>query len=78
MNSSAKALTQIPVGRFARIHRLHSEPGVSSRLREMGFCEDAVVRMVVNGDGNLICEVCHTRIGINHSIAHHILVTPLE
>ena len=70
------SLTQIPVGRFARIHRLQSHPDVSLRLREMGFCENAIVRLVVNDEGNLICEVCNTRIGLNHSIAHDIIVAP--
>lgn len=78
MNNSAKALTQIPVGRYVRIHRLQSEPGICFRLRELGFCENAVIRTVTNGEGNLICEVCNTRVGLNHSIAHDILVTPFE
>jgi Fe2+ transport system protein FeoA len=42
----------------------------------MGFCENAIVRLVVNDEGNLICEVCNTRIGLNHSIAHDIIVAP--
>ncbi len=72
------SLTQIPVGRFARIHRLESHPDVSFRLREMGFCENAVVRLVVNEEGNLICEICNTRIGLNHSVADDIIVSPFE
>ena len=72
------SLTQIPVGRFARIHRLESQPDISFRLREMGFCENAVVRLVVNEKGNLICEVCNTRIGLNHAVADDIIVSPFE
>ena len=72
------SLTQIPVGRFARIHRLESQPEISFRLREMGFCENAVVRLVVNEEGNLICEVCNTRIGLNHAVANDIIVSPFE
>lgn len=78
MEKSMISLTQIPVGRFARIHRLESHPDVSFRLREMGFCENAVVRLVVNEEGNLICEICNTRIGLNHSVADDIIVSPFE
>ncbi|HTR81152.1 MAG TPA: FeoA family protein [Bacteroidota bacterium] len=78
MIDNVMTLTQIPVGRFARIHRLESEPEVSCRLREMGFCENAIVRLVVNGEGNLICEVCNTRVGLNHSISDDIIVTSFE
>jgi len=69
------SLTEIPVGRFARIHELQSDPDVCNRLRELGFCENAVVRLLVSGDGTLICEVCNTRIGLNHEIANDILVS---
>ena len=71
-------LTEIPAGRLVRIRRLQSQPDVCLRLREMGFCENAIVRLVVNGDGNLICEVCNTRVGLNHAIAHDIIVAPFE
>ena len=78
MKSTTTSLTKIPDGRFVRIDRLQSEPDICFRLREMGFCENAIIRMVVNGEGNLICEVCNTRIGINHSIALDIIVIPFE
>ncbi len=78
MNSLTKTLTEIPAGRFVRIHRLQSQPDVSFRLREMGFCENAIVRLVVNGEGNLICEICNTRIGLNHALADNIIVSPFE
>ena len=78
MEKCMTSLTQIPVGRFARIHSLQSEPEISFRLREMGFCENAVVRLVVNEEGSLICEVCNTRIGLNHTIADDIIVSPFE
>lgn len=73
-----RMLSEIPVGRLFRIRELLSEPDVCHRLREMGFCENAIVRLVVNGEGNLICEVCNTRIGLNQSIAQEIIVSPFE
>ena len=71
-------LSEIPAGRFVRIHHLESEESINLRLREMGFCENAVVRLVVNGEGNLICEVSNTRIGLNQSVADDIIVSPFE
>jgi ferrous iron transport protein A len=78
MNSVNRMLSEIPVGRLFQIRELLSEPDVCHRLREMGFCENAIVRLVVNGEGNLICEVCNTRVGLNQSIAQEIIVTPFE
>ena len=78
MTTSTTSLTEIPAGMFVRIHRLQSEPDVCFRLREMGFCENAIVRLVVSGEGNLICEVCNTRVGLNHRLADDIIVAPFE
>ena len=77
MNLSTR-LSSIAAGRFVRIRELQSDPDVCHRLRERGFCENAIVRLVVNGDGNLICEVCNTRVGLNESIAQNIIVSPFE
>lgn len=73
-----KPLTEIPIGKRFRIARLHSQPETCSRLREMGFCENAVVRCVNKGNGSIICEVCNTRIGLNHLMASAIFVSALE
>ncbi|MGA7161145.1 MAG: FeoA domain-containing protein [Bacteroidota bacterium] len=78
MSSLTTTLNEIPAGRLVRIHRLQSQPDICFRLREMGFCENAIVRLVVNGEGNLICEVCNTRIGLNHALADDIIVAPFE
>lgn len=78
MNRSMTTLIQIPTGRFARILRLQSQPEISFRLREMGFYENAIIRLVVNEEGNLICKISNTRIGLNHSVAHDIIVVPSE
>jgi hypothetical protein len=32
----------------------------------------------VNGEGNLICEVCNMRVGLNQSIAQDIIVSSFE
>ena len=71
-------LREIPVGRRARIRHLHAEARVSTRLRELGFYEDAIVRCVMKSHGNIICEIYNTRIGINNHLANDIVVTPFE
>ena len=78
MKAMMKNLTDVPQGILVRVRRLQSKPELCSRLRELGFCEDAVVRCVVNGSRQMICEVCNTRIGMHHAIARTILVSPYE
>ena len=71
-------LADAPLGKHVRISRLRSRPDVSIRLREMGFCEDAVVRCVMKSHGNIICEILNTRIAMNSRLAGDILVSPFE
>ena len=73
-----KTLAQIPAGKTVRVYSLESPPETCQRLRELGFCENATIRCVINGSSQLICEVCNTRVGINHSIANAIIVSPVE
>ena len=67
-------LSTVRAGMSVRIKQLSSSPEVSVRLRELGFCENAIVRCVHKGGGNIICEVCNTRIGLNQRIADSIYV----
>lgn len=78
MSEVITTLLDVPVGRRVRIRQIQTQPEVCQRLREMGFCENAIVHCVVNSEGALICEVCNTRIGLNHSIAKSIFVAPFE
>jgi Fe2+ transport system protein FeoA len=71
-------LADAPLGKSVRISRLRSRPDMSVRLREMGFCEDAVVRCVMKSHGNIICEILNTRIAMNGRLAGDILVSPSE
>ena len=71
-------LSDAPLGKSVRISRLRSRPEVSVRLREMGFCEDALVRCVMKSHGNIICEILNTRIAMNGRLAGDILVSPSE
>lgn len=70
-------LSDVRIGASVLIKRVTASPEVTSRLREMGFCEDQKIR-VVSRQASLICQVCHARIGINSKLAEHILVELIE
>ncbi|MBI4535877.1 MAG: ferrous iron transport protein A [Ignavibacteriae bacterium] len=79
MNINAHlSLPDAPVGRRFRIHYLKSHAEICTRLRELGFCENAVVRCVTKGSSNIICEVCNTRVGLNTEVASGIIVSSLD
>lgn len=71
-----KTLAQTPAGTTVTISHLDSHPDTCNRLREVGFCENATIRLVSTGSSQLICEVCNTRIGLNHTTANAIVVLP--
>ena len=72
------ALAEAPLGLRMRIRHMKMKPEVGLRLRELGLSEDAVVRCVKRGYGNLICQVLNTRIAIDLELAKRILVTHTE
>lgn len=43
------------------------------RLRELGFCETAIVRKVSDGTA-LLCQICGVRLAIGRELASGILV----
>lgn len=71
-------LTEVPIGQRVRINQLGLHPEVTTRLRELGFCEDTVIRPITRSNGSLVCEVRNSRIGINHAVARSITVSELE
>ncbi len=71
-------LIDAPVGTFVRIRHLASRPEVTGRLRDLGFCEDALVRCVNKGYGNIICEIYNTRVGLDSGLARRIHVSATE
>ena len=71
-------LSSAPIGRQFRIRHLHSQAEVSARLREMGFCENTIVRCIMKGDGNVICEVRNSRVGLNDVLADSIILAAHE
>ncbi len=69
-------LTELPAGTSGRVCELAGEPSFCVRLREMGFCESAVIDKIA-GTRMLICVLCETRIALSDAAASHILVEPL-
>ena len=72
-----KPLSEIGPGVFVRIKQLSASPEISSRLREMGFCEEQRVRLL-SRNSNLICQVCNARLGISTQLAGLIWVEPVK
>jgi ferrous iron transport protein A len=70
-------LSKVRAGSAVRIRQLAASPEVSHRLRELGFCEDQLVRLL-SGKSNIICQICNVRLGISTQLAESILVEPLS
>jgi Fe2+ transport system protein FeoA len=69
-------LSRVQTGVVVRIRRLCAAPEVQNRLREIGLCEDQVIRLITCRN-NLICQVCNARLAISEQLARLILVEPV-
>ena len=81
LNSAAKSdsffpLTHALAGSSVRIKMVSGTPEITSRLREMGFCEEQKIRLI-SQHTHVICQVCHARLGISKQLAEKIMVEPL-
>jgi ferrous iron transport protein A len=66
-------LSAVGPGTLVRIKQLSASPEVSSRLRELGFCEEQRIKLL-SRNSNLICQVCNARLGLSSQLAGLILV----
>lgn len=73
--SATFSLYEAPIGRQLCVQQLESSSEVCTRLRELGFCENAVVRCISRNGVCLICEVSNTRIGLTTALAEDIFVS---
>ncbi len=55
---------------------LKGDAATCARLREMGFCEEAIVEHV-SGKHTMLCQVCGSKIALNSRAAQHVLVKKL-
>jgi ferrous iron transport protein A len=70
-------LNRVKAGVAVRIKQLCATPEVQNRLREIGFCEDHVIRLLTS-QNNFICQVCNARLALSEQLAKLILVEPLQ
>ena len=70
-------LSRVKAGVAVRIKQLCAGPEVQNRLRELGFCEDHIIKLLTS-QANFICQVCDARLAISEQLAKLILVEPLR
>ena len=70
-------LTLVKAGVAVRIKRLCATPELQNRLRELGLCEDHIIKLLTSRT-NFICQVCDARLAISEQLAQLILVEPLR
>ncbi len=64
-------------GATVRVVRVEGEAALSRRLREMGFCEQAEVRVASVG-AQVVCHVRGSRVGLSRGLAESIVVSGVE
>ena len=74
-SSSSLTLRQLARGVPARVARLAASEPECQRLREMGFCEQAVVRVLTSGAA-VVCQICGARVCLSRQLADSIWVAP--
>ncbi|HEX9256542.1 MAG TPA: FeoA family protein, partial [Candidatus Angelobacter sp.] len=71
--AAALPLNRVRAGMAVRIKQLCATPEVADRLRELGFCEDRIVKLLT-GHSNIVCLVCNARLALSAHLAQSILV----
>ena len=69
-------LSRVKAGVAVRIKRLCAAPEVQERLRDLGLCEDQIIRLLTS-QANFICQVCNARLAISEQLARLIMVEPI-
>lgn len=69
-------LTCVRTGVAVRIRKLCAAPEMQERLREIGLCEDQVIKLITNRT-NFICQVCNSRLALSQQLAQLIMVEPV-
>ena len=69
-------LNRVRTGVAVRIKQLCAAPELQNRMREIGLCEDQIIRLLTS-QTNFICQVCNTRLAISEQLAKLIMVEPI-
>ena len=70
-------LSRVKAGTVVCVKHLSGAPEIRVRLREMGFGEKQIVKLL-SRQSSLICQVCNARLGISEQLAETILVEPIH
>lgn len=70
-------LSRVQTGIAVRVRQLCAAPELQTRLRELGICEDQIIRLITNRTG-FICQVCNSRLALSEQMAALILVEPMR
>src|SRR5258708_39240261 len=70
-------LNRVKAGIAVRVRQLCANPELAGRLREIGFCEDRIIKLLTS-HSNIICLVCNTRLALSPQLAQAILVEPVS
>jgi len=69
-------LARVRAGTSVRIKQLPESAELTTRLREIGLCEEQTVKLV-SSNNSVICQVCNSRLAISTQLAEVILVEPV-
>ena len=72
-NKTTTPLSEAQAGPLLSIERLDGNEKVCRRLREVGVCEKAEIRLLTRS-GQMICSVCGTRLALSKALAKKIWV----
>ncbi|MGA2865297.1 MAG: FeoA family protein [Verrucomicrobiota bacterium] len=70
-------MNRVKAGVAVRIKKLCASPEMQDRLREIGFCEERIIRLLTSHT-NYICQVCNARLAISERLARLIMVEPVQ
>src|SRR6266702_6889340 len=70
-------LNLMEAGVVVRIKKLCASPEIQTRLREIGFCEEQIIRLVTT-QTNYICQVCNMGLANAGSVVIGLLSTSSE
>jgi Fe2+ transport system protein FeoA len=71
-----RPLSQLQPGATGWVHALTGGPDFCQRVRELGFAESTLVRLI-SGRGPFLCQVNGARIAVGAAAAAQIVVAPL-
>ena len=70
---TSQALSQVSCGAVFYVDHIQADAGLTKRLQEMGFVQQAPV-VKVTDQGTVICQIGHTKVVLSREIAEQIFV----